>query len=207
MWNVVGVWIGAFFTLAIFSFLFRDNPIYRVAESIYVGLALGYGLALSIHNIFISKVWVPIFQNHQWLLLIPAAIGILYFAQLIPKYRWLIRIPMAILIGSGVGLGMPRIIQANFLAQMQYTVITKHTFSTLSLAITGILIFTGVITTLLYFFFSARKRGAMKVASYIGIIFIMVGFGATFGYTVMGRVALLIGRLQFLFRDWLHLIP
>jgi len=40
----------------------------------------------------------------------------------------------------------------------------------------------------------------------IGIIFIMVGFGAAFGYTVMARISLLIGRLQFLLGDWLGII-
>jgi hypothetical protein len=34
----------------------------------------------------------------------------------------------------------------------------------------------------------------------------MIGFGATFGYNVMGRISLLIGRFQFLFADWLKLI-
>ena len=206
MWNVIGVWIGAFFTLAIFSFLFKDNPVYRLAESIYVGLALGFGFAVSIQNVFIPRVWIPIFHNHQWLLLIPAAVGLLFFAQLVPKLRWLIRIPMAIFIGYGVGVGIPRTIQASFLKQIEYTILTKTTFSTLSLAITGVLVFIGVITTVMYFFFSARRKGALKTVSYIGVVFIMVGFGATFGYTVMGRVSLLIGRLQFLLKEWLHLI-
>ena len=36
--------------------------------------------------------------------------------------------------------------------------------------------------------------------SKIGVVFIMVGFGAAFGNTVMGRVSLLIGRVQFLIK-------
>ncbi len=42
--------------------------------------------------------------------------------------------------------------------------------------------------------------------SKIGIWVIMIGFGATFGFTVMGRISLLIGRIQFLLGDWLHII-
>jgi hypothetical protein len=34
----------------------------------------------------------------------------------------------------------------------------------------------------------------------------MVAFGAAFGYTVMARISLLIGRMQFLLGDWLHLM-
>jgi hypothetical protein len=34
----------------------------------------------------------------------------------------------------------------------------------------------------------------------------MVTFGASFGYTVMARISLLTGRVQYLLRDWLGLI-
>jgi hypothetical protein len=40
----------------------------------------------------------------------------------------------------------------------------------------------------------------------LGIIFLMLGFGASFGYTVMSRISLLIGRMQFLLGDWLGVI-
>ncbi len=40
--DVVGVWLVCFFTLAVFSFLYRDNPIYKAVEHIYVGIAAGY---------------------------------------------------------------------------------------------------------------------------------------------------------------------
>jgi hypothetical protein len=39
-----------------------------------------------------------------------------------------------------------------------------------------------------------------------GIWVLMITFGAAFGYTVMGRIALLAIRLEFLFDDWLWLI-
>jgi hypothetical protein len=32
----------------------------------------------------------------------------------------------------------------------------------------------------------------------------MISFGAAFGFTVMGRIALLIGRLNFLLLNWLY---
>ena len=44
---------------------------------------------------------------------------------------------------------------------------------------------------------------ASRIAS---LLILMVGFGASFGLTVMGRVSLLIDRIQFLLTDWLGLI-
>jgi hypothetical protein len=35
---------------------------------------------------------------------------------------------------------------------------------------------------------------------------LMVAFGASFAYAVMGRISLLVGRLQFLLGDWLGVI-
>jgi hypothetical protein len=34
----------------------------------------------------------------------------------------------------------------------------------------------------------------------------MITFGASFGYTVMGRISLLVGRITFLLDDWLGII-
>src|SRR5262245_34495686 len=43
----VGLWIAAFFTLAIFSFLYRDNPFYKIAESVLVGVSAGYWIVVA----------------------------------------------------------------------------------------------------------------------------------------------------------------
>ncbi|MEE9558849.1 MAG: hypothetical protein V3V94_05115, partial [Candidatus Brocadiales bacterium] len=63
-----------------------------------------------------------------------------------------------------------------------------------------------VVTVLLYFLFSVEHKGPVGVASKIGIYFLMVSFGASFGYTVMGRMSLLIGRMIFLLKDWLGVL-
>jgi len=68
--------------------------------------------------------------------------------------------------------------------------------------ILAIIIVVGVISTLIYFYFSHEHVGALGVTAKVGIWFIMISFGAHFGYTVMGRVSLLIGRVQFLIQDW-----
>ena len=61
---------------------------------------------------------------------------------------------------------------------------------------------------------TTQKDDAPNLAQYavneiglkkLGVFFLMVSFGASFGYTVMGRISLLIGRIQFLMHDWLKL--
>ena len=59
----------------------------------------------------------------------------------------------------------------------------------------GIIILIGVVSVLFYFFFSVEHSGPGKMIARAGILFLMVSFGAAFGYTVMARMSLLIGRL------------
>ena len=63
----------------------------------------------------------------------------------------------------------------------------------------------GTVSVLWYFFFSLEHKRAGAGLSKLGILFLMVSFGASFGYTVMGRVSLLIGRVQFLLFEWLKI--
>jgi len=70
----------------------------------------------------------------------------------------------------------------------------------------NIVIAGGTFTGLVYFFFSKEHKGAFGGAARIGIWTIMITFGASFGYTVMSRMSLLIGRMEFIFGDWLGLI-
>jgi hypothetical protein len=72
--------------------------------------------------------------------------------------------------------------------------------------LTNWVIFIGVFCGIIYFFFSKEHRGFFGVASRVGIWILMITFGASFGYTVMGRISLLVGRLTYLFKDWLGLI-
>lgn len=214
--KIFGIWIAAFFTLCIYSFLYRDNPFYRFAEHLFVGLSVGYGIVLSIHQGLIPFAWDPFWEavtkrEFMGLLrLIPIAIGLLFFARLIPKYSWLIRYPIAILIGIGSGRAIPNVMDANIFHQVHGTLTPFgeiHAGALGPFEVFGaILMLVGVICTLTYFFFSIEHRGAVGGISKVGIIFLMVGFGSAFGNTVMGRVSLLIQRVDFLLRDWLHLI-
>ena len=61
-------------------------------------------------------------------------------------------------------------------------------------------------TTLVYFFFTLEKKGVQGAVSKVGRYVMMIAFGAAFGNTVMARVSLFLGRMQFLLGDWLKMI-
>ena len=216
MEKLIGVWIAAFLTLCIYSFLYHDNPFYRFAEHLFVGISVGYGIVLSYHQGLIPFAWDPFWeamtkrQLSGLIKLIPIGIGLLFFARLIPGYAWLIRYPIAILMGIFSGLAIPNVMQADIFRQVHGTLTPFaqiHAGTLSGLEIFGaLLMLIGVISTLTYFFFSVEHRGVVGGISKVGIVFLMIGFGSAFGNTVMGRVSLLIQRVEFLLQDWLHLI-
>jgi len=212
--ELFGIWLSAFLTLCIFSFLYKDNPFYKFAEHLFVGVSVGYGVVLSIRQGIIPFAYEPLRKGftgqdtYQLFTIIPIIIGLLFFTRLIPKYSWMIRYPIAILIGIGSGVTVPRAMEASIFEQINGTLRPFGQFNSLNgwEIFSAILMFVGVVCTLTYFFFSVEHKGTIGGISKIGIIFLMIGFGSAFGNTVMGRVSLLIERIDFLLSDWLHLI-
>jgi hypothetical protein len=39
--DLVGFWLGIFLTLCILSFLYKDNPFYKLGEHLFIGTSLG----------------------------------------------------------------------------------------------------------------------------------------------------------------------
>ena len=204
---LIGTWIAGFLTLAIFSFLYKDNPVYKLAEHIYVGVSAGYWL-IYVAFFDVYPMLIQGFQNEtgleKWILLVPGALGLIMLSRWFPKTAWLSRWPIAFTVGIGAGLGITANIQGYVMPQMQATLLPVTGWNMVS--INNVILTVGVVTTILYFYFSKPHKGALGWAARVGIVFIMVSFGASFGYTLMARISLLIGRLYFLLSDLLHVI-
>lgn len=207
----IWVWIAAVLTLFIYSFLYRDNVFYKFAEHLFVGVSVGFSISVVWQNAFIRKVFDPLFiakiyivdgHFHLWpflAIVIPTLMGLLMLSLFTKKQAWLIRIPIAFVVGASSGMAVPATFQAYIFKHMENTLYVTLSISTFIMIV-------GVIATLIYFFFSKEHKGLLGKTANIGIWFIMVAFGASFGYTVMARISLLIGRMQFLLHNWLGVI-
>lgn len=208
MYETIGLWVAAIFTLAVFSFLYKENPLYRLAEHLVVGISLGYSMVISWQRMIYPRLVEPVSHGEQLVMIIPAILGLMYIARFIPRVAWMSRYPMAFVLGTSMGVAFPYDMQAYIFRQIQYTLIPLYTpgapwYDTLG----AIVIVFGTLAGLIYFFFSKPHKGPFfGFGSKVGIWLIMIGFGATFGFTVMGRISLLIGRVQFLLGDWLGVL-
>ena len=210
-WSGFGLIVGAGLTLALYSFLYKDNPLFKLAEHVYVGVAAAYTLSQVWYLVLLADVVTPIFNledeaasgSSDWLLAFPTFLGLLMLTRFSRRFGWLSRISFAFVVGLGAGFAIPRSISSFLLAQIEPT-LAPLSWSGAGLNLLIILV--GVVTVLIYFFFSMEHTGAVGKASRIGIWFLMVSFGASFGYTIMARLSLLIGRVSFLMGDWLHIV-
>ena len=195
------VWVAFFFTLSVYTFLWKDNFLYKIAEHVTVGVGMGFAIALWWQQTVIGQFWIPLKTDfaHNFHLIVPAIMGLMMITRVIPRFAWMSRYALAFTIGAGAGLGLPRVIQASILQQLSATLLPID-FSAHGLGY-NLIIFIGVLSGLIYFFFSKEHKGVIGGIANIGIWFLMVGFGATFGYTVMARLSLFIGRVLFILKD------
>lgn len=212
--TAMGIWFAGFLTLAIFSFLYKDNPFYRLAEHIFAGLSAGYYVGLIYQSVIVQQLGSPIAEHWQSalagsqagyhvmklvFLVVAGILGMLMFARFFPRASWVSRYPLAFVMGNTAGIFLMSELHGRLLAQIRATFVNL-------LDPVSVIIFVGVIVTLIYFYFSKEHKGLLGGAARVGIWFIMIAFGAHFGYTVMGRISLLIGQVQFILIDWLKLV-
>jgi len=136
---------------------------------------------------------------------IPSILGIMVLLKLIPSIGWISRIPIAFMVGVTAGVTIYSIGIADVIKQISSTVEPLITVGQINwlVTISDILILIGVLSSLLYFYFSTEFKGAVNSFVRVGILFLMVAFGVAFGYTVMARVSLAIQIFDILINKWL----
>lgn len=201
MVELIGIWCAVLLTLSIFSYLYGDNPFYKAAEHIFVGVSAGYIFTIT----FWDTIWPNLFGrlfpsfvkagfDFDFSYIFPLILGIFMLFRLSKKYDWLSRISIAYIVGMMAGLKFYVFLNSNLLTQIKSSAINlSGSFFSI---INEFIILMGVISGLVYFFFSKEHEGIVGKVSRIGIYFLMIKFGASFGFAVMGRISLLIGRFE-----------
>ncbi|TYB30448.1 MAG: hypothetical protein FXF47_09150 [Candidatus Mcinerneyibacterium aminivorans] len=226
LWSTFAV----FLTLSIFSFLIKDNPFYKFAEHLFAGISVGYLVVITFTQIFIPRVWKPLMNSidtgnilRSAFLIIGVFIGLLYLSRASNKYSWLSRYPISIVVGFGSGFAIAPSLNARVLKQLHSTVVEDGqsllniqkiiaffrdpSFSSLYNATYGPLLVIGVLVVLIYFFFSFKNDNpVIKYTRTPALLYMMVGFGAAFGYTFMARISLFVDRMNFILNRWWPLI-
>ncbi len=228
-WQIL---FGGICTLAIFSFLYKENPVYRFFEHFYIGIATSYGIIETIKNFLWPKVLSKLFGTNRvifpdgsyaqdyatssllWLL--PISFGLLYYALLTKRHKWLAQLVIGCQLGYAAGLSFKGIF-IELMPQIYDSFKPLYVPSSANQTIANIVFVTTLLTSLSYFFFTFKRTdvrsgqasivsNTLTWCSGLGRWLMMGCFGAFFGSTIMARMALLIERLEFLLKTWIPVI-
>jgi len=210
------LWLGALATLAMYSVLYRENPVYRIAEHVFLGLATGYGLYVIWRDVLFPIWYKPLFREHHWPWILALVAGGMYYTIYSRRFAWMSRLVMTTMMGLVAGLAF-RKFYGQFVPQIgasfkPLVVLVKGPAGldwpgTLFASLSNVLFLVCLISVLTYFFFTVEQRSPLvRRTAHTGRWLMMIAFGAMFGATVMARLSLFIGRLDFLFREWIPLI-
>ncbi|MDP2873573.1 MAG: hypothetical protein Q8P31_13705 [Bacillota bacterium] len=198
-----GVWLAAIFTLAIYSFLYGDNPVYKFSEHLFVGLGAAHMAVMGWESMF-NRAWTPLYTKGEWWWSGAIIGGIMLLTRWFRPIQWISRIPLGFMMGVAAGLSARSAIDSQFWRQIQSTV-------TMKLNTTNNIVYVVIVVcTLAYFLFAFNEKSGLgqgiKGVGLVGQYMMMIAFGASLGSTIMARLSLVIGRLDFLFKTWLGVL-
>lgn len=209
--EVLSAFIGLILTMMVFSYLIGDNPLFRVAVYIFIGVASGYAAAVVWNSVLTPKLFVPLSDPNKLVLLaVPLLLSISLLTKLSPRISWMGNFAMAVLVGVGAATALGGALRGTLIPQAQASMeaLNFRTASSGSMAIfqviEGFVMLAGTILTLAYFQFSAKrtvdgsvKRNAiLEAMAWLGRIFISITFGVLFAGVYMAALTAMIERLS-----------
>lgn len=192
--------IGFTLTLFVYSYLVGDNPLYRAATHLLVGVSAAYAAV-----VVLQQVIIPIYQQIRqdpgnpetlrWF--IPIFFALLLVLKPLRRTGWLGNISLALLIGIGAAVALTGALSGTLWPQI--------TISYPAAPLRAVLVAIFTICTLLTFQFTGRlndtgkwllpawQRGLVAV----GRVVLMITFGSLFASVLNTSLVLLADRLNY----------
>lgn len=212
---ITGV-LSFLFTLCIFSYLIGDNPLFRIAVYIFVGVSSGYVASVAWWQVIWPRLGYPLMSVNtplieKGLLIVPLLGSVLIFMKVSPQLAGMGRVVMAFLVGVGAAVTIVGAIGGTLLPQVLGTinafdmtsVIGQDFSAIIEIMSSGAIILAGTVFTLIYFHFSARPKadgsmqrfGAIEAMAWVGRIFIGITLGAVFAGVYAAALTAFIERI------------
>jgi len=208
--DVIQVWVAFVLTLMVFSFLLGDNPLYRLAEHIFVGTAAGYAVVVAYHSILRPRLVRPLMDDPvvHWYLFIPLLLGLLLLGKGRRNSGWIGNTSMGLLFGVGAALAIGGALLGSLAPQVAATWISVNpeVYPDWAGFVNALLVVIGTTGAFLYFYYGEPKgnkvgrvwAGFRRIWGKVGHWFILATLGAIFANTIVARLSLLVGRMRFL---------
>ncbi|MGD2251673.1 MAG: hypothetical protein PVF70_02030 [Anaerolineales bacterium] len=218
--DLAGMLTAGLLTVMILSYIVGDNPLFRFATHVFIGVTAGYAGAIAWHGVLKPGLVEPIMAQGvsalmQPSFLAPLVLVVLLLFKLLPSTSRLGAIPMAILVGIGAAVVVGGAITGTLVPQAMGAIDTLNPGAVaVQTGETGLervanvsILLVGTVSTLLYFRFTGFRKvngrvlrtSLGKAVSTVGGLFIAVAFGAMYAGVLMAAIIVLVERVQFLF--------
>lgn len=198
--------IGLILTLLIFSYLIGDNPLFRSAIYIFIGVSSGYAVVVVWHYVLMPKLFSPLASfdlKQNWLLIVPLILSVSLLAKLSPRFSWLGSFAMALLVGVGAATALSGAVAGTLIPQSR-AAMNAFTPPNFFDRLAGVVMLAGTVLTLIYFQFSAKRAadGSVKrnvvieILAWGGRVFIAITFGVLFAGVYMAALTAMLERLS-----------
>ena len=209
--ELISAIVGFILTLMIFSYLIGDNPLFRFAVYIFIGVSSGYAATVIWHYVLIPKLIEPLGDPNQLVLLVvPLILSFSLLAKLSPRISWIGNLAMAVLVGVGAAAAIGGALLGTLLPQVQASIDafdfrSVTTSSELILKFfDGAVMLVGTVLTLAAFHFGAKRapdgtpqrNRILEGLAWFGRIFIAITFGVLFAGVYMAALTAMIERLS-----------
>jgi hypothetical protein len=208
--ELISALVGLFLTLMVFSYLIGDNPLFRIAVYLFIGVASGYAATIVWHYVLVPKLLQPLMALNP-LTIIPLAFGVSLLAKLSPRTAWIGSFAMAVLVGVGAAAAVGGALIGTLLPQAQAAIDGFDILSAgsgleaVSRLLAGAVMLGGTVFTLASFHFSAgravdgvpKRNRIIEGIAWVGRIFIAITFGVLFAGVYMSALTAMIERLSF----------
>jgi hypothetical protein len=212
--QVVGVWVAALLTLAVLSYILGDNPLFRLAQYLFVGVAAGYAAALAWNHVLWPRALLLLSDPvGYWYYGLFFLLGLMLLARGVGAITVLGNLPLGVLFGTGAGLALGGTLTGTLVPQVGATMLPLSGVGWAS-AVNRLLLALGTIATLSAFHFTSRGKralgrvvqGAIGLLGGIGRKVIVIAFGALLAGALFTFFTVLRSRIDFLYFEWLPLL-
>lgn len=215
IWGVIGFLL----TVMVLSFILGDNPAFRLATYLFIGVTAGYVTLIIITQVIYPQLFMPILQG-EFIALIPLALSLLLVLKILPPFARVGNVSMAYLVGAGAAIMVGGAVLGTILPQIAGTAnlfnlnaTTQNQASPTGQLLDALLVVIGLIATLVFFSFGARSRPGqapkrspfIEAIAHIGQIFIGITLGALFAGVYSSALMALIERVSSMW-NLIHLL-
>lgn len=214
--DTVGLLVGFLLTLFIYSYVIGDNPLYRLAVHILVGVSAAYAAVVVLRQV-ILPVFAQLMLNptnlDSLLWLVPILLALLLILQRLPRFAWLGDNAIALLVGVGAAVALVGAISGTLLPQI--LAFGGGAAGPAFTPLQGVIVAILTACTLLTFQFTGKRNEAgqwqrplwQRGPAQVGKFVLMVTFGALFAGILSTSLILFTERVGYFLIQFRQNLP